>query len=300
MDKKDLTLRRSKQLRFLGNELFFLGPTLVFFVGIILLAFALSIGYSFTDWNGVTNEVHFVGLENFKKLLTDRGYWNAFGFTFRYAVAAVILNNVLGLILALMITSLKRGTNFYRTTIFIPYAMSAFVLGFIWRFIFIKGFPVIGELTGLSFFSQKWLGTPSTAYWGLVIMSVWKHVGYVMVIYIAGLATVPEDILEASCVDGATALQQIFRIKLPMLMPSVTVCLFMSINWAFNIFDMNLSMTAGGPYNTTMSVSLNIYYEAFKYFKNGYATAKALLFFLVVALISILQTRLTSKREVDL
>ena len=296
----DKAAKRKMKLRYLGNEVFFLGPALLFFSLTLLLSFVLSFYYAFTDWNGVASQINWVGLENFKKLLTDKTFWRSFTFTARYAVAIVILDNLIGFSFALMISSIRRFSNALRSALFIPYAMSGFVLGFIWRFIFTEGFPAIGAATGIPFFNLKWLATADTAYWGMVMMTVWKQAGYIMVVYIAGLTTIPSEIIEASSVDGANSRQQLFRIKIPLLMQSVTVCLFLSILWAFNVFDINLSLTKGGPYNSTLSMSLNIYNEAFKYLKNGYAVAKALVFFFIVAIIGIIQTKATSSREVEM
>lgn len=296
----DKAAKRKMKLRYLGNEVFFLGPALLFFSLTLLLSFVLSFYYAFTDWNGVATQINLIGLENFKELLTDKTFWRSFTFTAKYAVAIVILDNVIGFSFALMINSIKRFSNALRSALFIPYAMSGFVLGFIWRFIFTEGFPAIGAATGIPFFNLKWLATANTSYWGMVMMTVWKQAGYIMVVYIAGLTTIPSEIIEASSVDGANSRQQLFRIRIPLLMQSVTVCLFLSILWAFNVFDINLSLTKGGPYNSTLSMSLNIYNEAFKRMNNGYAVAKALVFFFIVAIIGIIQTKATSSREVEM
>lgn len=296
----DKAAKRKMRLRYFGNEVFFLGPALLFFSLTLLLSFALSFYYAFTDWNGVSQQINWIGMANFTKLFSDKTFWRSFTFTAKYAVAIVILDNLIGFSFALMITSIKRFSNAYRSALFVPYAMSGFVLGFIWRFIFTQGFPAIGEATGIPFFNLKWLATADTAYWGMVIMTVWKQAGYIMVVYIAGMTTIPSEIIEASAVDGASGRQQLFRIKIPLLMQSVTVCLFLSMLWAFNVFDINLSLTKGGPYNSTLSMSLNIYNEAFMFMKNGYATAKALIFFFIVAIIGIVQTKATSSREVEM
>jgi len=295
----NFSLKTKKRLRFLGNEIFFLGPALLFFSVIFILSFSMSMVFSFFSWNNISTPV-FVGLDNFRMLLNDRIYWESFLFTARYAIVSVLINNVLGIIFALMITSIKRFSVLFRTALFIPYAMSAFVLGFIFRFIFIEGFGTIGNATAIPFFTQPWLGTPGTAFLAMVIMTVWRQVGYIMIIYIAGIMTIPKDVLESASIDGASPLQQIFLIKFPLLMQSFTICLFLTMIWAFNVFDLNLSLTAGGPFNSTLSVSLNIYQEAFTLHNHGYATAKALVFSIAVAIIGIVQTRATSGREVQL
>jgi raffinose/stachyose/melibiose transport system permease protein len=294
-----ISSKRKKKMVFIGNEILFLGPAVALFTLMLVISFASSIFYSFTEWNSITSAT-FVGLDNFRRMINDTLFWDSFLFTAGYATVSVIINNVLGITFALMITSIKRFSNFFRTSLFVPYAMSAFVLGFIWRFIFLEGFRTIGEATNIPFFLQPWMGTANTAFIAMVIMTVWRQVGFIMIIYIAGIMTIPTDVLESASVDGASPLQKTFLIKIPMLMQSITICLFLTIVWAFNVFDLNLSLTAGGPFNSTQSVSLNIYVEAFTFLNHGYATAKAFVFFVVVAIIGILQTKATSRKEVQL
>ena len=293
------SLKMKKKILFLCNEIFFLGPAILVFTLVFVMSFGLSIFYSMTEWNGISAPV-FTGLDNFRALANDRFFWNSFNFTIRYTVTVVIINNVLGLSFALMITSIKRFSNLFRTALFIPYAMSAFVLGFVFRFIFLEGFRTIGEATNIPFFAQAWLGTPETGFLAMVIMTVWRQAGYIMIIYIAGIMVIPTDVIESANVDGASPMQQIFLIKIPLLMQSVTICMFLTMIWAFNVFDLNLSLTAGGPFNSTMSVALNIYNEAFRFFNHGYATAKGFVFFIIVASIGIIQTKFTSSKEVQL
>ncbi len=180
-----------------------------------------------------------------------------------------------------------------------PNVIGGLLLGFIWQFIFVKGFATIGELTQLAFFQLPWLGDAPTAFWGLIIVSVWQTAGYLMVIYIAGLSNVPRELTEAAYIDGATRFQTLRHITLPMIMPAVTVCLFLTISWAFKMYDLNVSLTQGGPFNSTQSVALNIYEEAFRNNRYGLGTAKALIFFVVVALITLVQVSITKKREVE-
>ena len=202
--------------------------------------------------------------------------------------------------MALLLTQALKTRNILRTIFFMPNVIGGLLLGFIWSFIFVKGFATIGELTGLAFFNLPWLGDAPTAFWGIVIVTVWKGAGYVMVIYIAGLTNVPKDMIEAARIDGATRLQMLSKITLPLIMPAITVCLFLTISWGFKVFDLIVSLTKGGPFNSTESVSLNIYQEAFR--NNRYSdlgSAKAVIFFLIVALITVIQVTITKKREVE-
>ncbi|HZG57965.1 sugar ABC transporter permease, partial [Paenibacillus sp.] len=273
-----------------SRQLVFVGPAVLFFVLIIAVPFLLSIYYGFTSWNGVNSTVTWVGFENYKQVfLEDEGFRNSFGFTARYTVAAVVLTNLVGFALALLVTQKLRTSNVLRTIFFLPNVIGGLLLGFIWSFIFVKGFAAVGDLTNIGFFELPWLGTAGTAFWGIVIVTIWQYAGYLMVMYIAALMNVPSELMEAARIDGATRLQLLRTIIVPMIMPAVTVCLFLTISWSFKVFDLNLSLTKGGPFGSTESVALNIYQEAFRNNRYGIGTAKALIFFVVVAIITTLQ-----------
>lgn len=278
----------------------FVGPAIVFFALIVITPFLLSIYYSFTEWNGVTSDMKWVGFDNFKKIITtDEDFHKSFWFTVRFSVTNVVIANVVGFILALLLSQKLKLRNALRTVFFLPNVIGGLLLGFIWQFIFVKGFTTLGEVTNLAFFQLPWLGDAPTAFWALVIVSVWQTAGYLMVIYIAALANVPQDITEAAYIDGATRLQALRHITIPLIMPAVTVCLFLTISWAFKMYDLNVSLTQGGPFNSTQSVALNIYEEAFRNNRYGLGTAKSLVFFILVALITSLQVWVTKKKEVE-
>lgn len=278
----------------------FVGPALLFFTLIVVVPFLMSLYYAFTEWNGVSEGVKFIGLDNFKRILfEDTDFHNAFWFTIRFSAAMIILTNLVGFVLALLLTKAFKTRNVLRTVFFMPNVIGGLLLGFIWQFIFVKGFASIGEMTGISFFNLPWLGDAPTAFWGIVIVSVWQGAGYLMVIYIAALANVPKDLMEAATIDGAGRWQLLRSVTMPLIMPAFTVCLFLTISWAFKMFDLNLSLTKGGPFNSTESVALNIYQEAFRNNRLGLGTAKALIFFFVVALISLIQVSYTKRKEVE-
>ncbi|WP_409345317.1 carbohydrate ABC transporter permease [Paenibacillus sp. MBLB4367] len=278
----------------------FVGPAVLFFAIVVVIPFLMSIYYSFTEWNGVSSQIKWVGLANFKQLLFhDPDFGKAFWFTIRFSVAEVALTNVTGFLLALLLTKALKSRNILRTVFFLPNVIGGLLLGFIWQFIFVKGFATLGQLTGIGFFELPWLGDAPTAFWGIVIVSVWQGAGYLMVIYIAALTNVPKELLEAARIDGASRLQMLRSITIPLIMPAVTVCMFLTISWAFKMFDLNLSLTKGGPFNSTESVALNIYQEAFRNNRYGLGTAKAVIFFIVVALITIIQVRYTKGKEVE-
>lgn len=292
--------RRKSHVSELLQQFVFVGPAFLFFTVIVLIPFLLGMYYSFTDWNGVNGTMNWVGLDNFRAIFTnDKAFWSSFWFTARFSVCSVILVNLLGFALAFLLTRPLKTRNVLRTIFFLPNVIGGLLLGFIWQFIFIKGFASLGEATGLGFFQLPWLGTESTAFWGILIVSIWQGAGYLMVIYISAMVNIPSELLEAAKIDGATAWQTLRSIIVPLIMPAVTVCLFLAISWAFKMFDLNVSLTKGGPFRSTESVALNIYAEAFQNNRYGLGTAKAFLFFVTVALITSLQVYLTKKREVE-
>lgn len=290
----------NKRLSAITRQLVFVGPAALFFAVIVVAPFLLSIYYSLTDWNGVTSNVAWVGLDNFKRILfEDADFRSSFWFTARYTIVSVILINVVGFLLALLLTQALKTSNILRTFFFLPNVIGGLLLGFIWHFIFVKGFQSAGEVIDLGLLQLPWLGTSGTAFWGLVIVSVWQFSGYLMVIYIASLVNIPKEVAEAAKIDGANKIQMLRSIILPLIMPAITVCLFLTISWCFKIFDLNLSLTKGGPFRSTESVALNIFNEAFGNNRYGLGTAKALIFFVVVAIVTTMQVLYTKKKEVE-
>ncbi len=282
------------------EQLVFTGPAAAFFILIVTIPFLLSIYYGFTSWNGVTSSVTWVGIDNYRTILTtDDGFRTSFWFTARYTAAAVVLTNLIGFLLALLLTQPLKTSNLLRTIFFLPNVIGGLLLGFIWSFIFVKGFAAVGDATGIAFFQLPWLGTAGTAFWGMVIVSVWQLSGYLMVIYIAAIMNVPRELVEAARIDGASRLKMLRGIIVPLIMPAFTVCLFLTISWSFKVFDLNLALTKGGPFGSTESVALNIYNEAFRNNSYGLGTAKALIFFVIVAVITMLQVYITKRKEVE-
>lgn len=291
---------RTKRLSEAAQQLVFVGPAVLVFGVVVLVPFLMSFYYSLTQWNGVTSEVKWVGLDNFAFILTsDEGFRTSFWFTTRYTAAAVLGSNLLGFALALVLTLPLKSRNVLRTVFFLPNVIAGLLLGFIWQFIFVRGFAAIGQWTGLAFFNLPWLGTASTAFWGMVIVSVWQMAGYLMVIYIAAIINVPKDLLEAAKIDGANRFDMLKSVIVPLVMPAFTVCLFLAISWSFKVFDLNLALTKGGPFGSTESVALNIYKEAFQNNRYGLGTAKSLIFFVIVAAVTSLQVYFTKRKEVE-
>lgn len=248
------------------NILQFLGfgmPSLFVWLSVILIPFIYGIWITFTDWNGLAMDINFVGLENYKAVFTDASFGTSFLKTLTYAIFTVIVSNVVGFLLALVVTSGIKGQSFFRTGFFTPNIIGGIILGYIWNFIFSYAFTAWGKAMGVEWMSTSWLTHPTRALIALIIVSSWQMSGYLMVIYIAGLTNVSKELLEAAYVDGASGLQVISKIKLPLIKNSTAICIFLSISRTFMSFDMNLSLTAGGPYKSTELIAYKIYQTAF-------------------------------------
>lgn len=276
-------------------------PLIFIFSLVVVIPFLIGIGYSFFSWDGLPlNPKIFVGFENYVNLFSDSRFMTSAGHTVLFTIFAIILINILGLAFALMVTSKLRVKNAARAMLFMPYLIGGLILGYIWKFIFTDAFQAIGEATGLTGIFFNWLLNPKFALVALVIVSTWQMAGYIMIIYITGIMGIPDDVIEAAQVDGAGFWQTLFRIKFPLIMPSFTICLFMTLSNCFKIFDVNLSLTGGGPSNATEMFAMNIYNEIFSLNNFGYGQAKAIVFFLVVAIITMVQVSITKKREVEM
>lgn len=275
-----------------------LAPALLALIVVLFIPLMTGSYYSLTDWNGNTVG-NFIGMENYINAFQDKAFIDSLIFTAKFSVVSVLLINVIALMLATLVTQkLGRWTTLFRTIFFMPNLIGGIILGFIWQFIFNKAFESIADLTGIEFFAG-WLNTPETGFWGLVILFVWQMSGYMMLIYISFLNNIPEEMLEAANIDGASPLQTFFRIKLPMLMPAFTVTLFLTLSNAFKIYDQNLALTQGGPYNSTQMAAMNIYNEAFSMRNMGFAQSKAIIFLVIIVVISIIQISITRKKEIS-
>lgn len=277
----------------------FIGPALLAFLVVQVIPTAMGIGYSFTDWNGIGKSKNFVGLSNYIKILTeDTQFRSAFIFTFLFSICAVVTVNVLGFALALLVTQKIKGANLLRGIFFMPNLIGGILLGFTWQFIFVQVFEAIGKAFNISWM-QGWLTNQKTGFIGLIIVVTWQLSGYMMMIYIAQIQNIPDSVLEAARIDGATGWNQLKSIILPLMMPAFTIGLFLSISNAFKLFDQNISLTGGGPVNSTQMLALNIYNTAFGENRFGLAQSKAVIFMIVVMAISIVQLTVTKKREVE-
>lgn len=275
----------------------FILPAVIAVTAIVVIPFVAGIYYSFTKWDGISTST-FIGLANFQQLFKDQEFLTSLWFTIKFSVVTILLINFIGLSLALIVTQKFRGAALLRTIFFMPNLIGGLILGFIWQFVFIKGFSAIGEIVGLEQLSG-WLATPTTGFWGMVIMVAWQYAGYIMVIYIAFLQGVDDSLLEAASLDGATEWQKFLHVKFPMIRPAFTISLFMTLSFCFKIYDQNLALTSGGPFKSTQMVAMNIVNTAFSQRDMGLAQAKGMIFFLILAFVSITQVYFSRKKEVE-
>ena len=281
----------------------FLFPLLFTFAVTVIIPMFVGIFYSFTDWNGVAF-TRMVGFENYAAMFKEPAFIWSLLLTVLFVVINMILVNLVAFLLALLCTTKLKGVGFFRAAYFLPNLIGGIVLGYIWQFIFSN------VLTKILNSPHSALATTSTAFIAIIVVYVWQYAGYIMLIYINGLATVPKDVLEAAQIDGANNMKTLFDIKIPMIAATFTICTFLTLTSAFKQFDVNLALTNGvGTVrnfmgsrlsNGTQMIALNIYNTAFARDQYGYAQAKAILFFIILACVSLVQVRISNKREVEM
>lgn len=274
-------------------------PGMFCFFAVVIVPFLYGVYLTFTDWNGVAQDKNFIGLTNFISVIQDKLFWSSLLLTFKYVIVVVILVNVLAFGIAYLLTRGIKGQNFFRAGFFTPNLIGGIVLGYIWQFVFSRVFVNIGESTGWSLFEISWLSDPNKAFAALVLVSVWQLSGYMILIYVAGFMGLSEDVMEAASIDGASGFAKLKNIIMPLMMSSITICLFLTLSRAFMVYDVNLSLTSGGPYGTTEMAAMHVYEKAFTSRQFGTGQAEALILFIVVACISGLQVYLTKKQEVE-
>jgi raffinose/stachyose/melibiose transport system permease protein len=279
--------------------LIFAGPTTFAFFTVIILPFLYGIYLTFTDWDGLSETYTFVGLLNYLQVFKDKVFWTSFLLTLKYVIFTVILINVIAFFLAYMLTSGVKGQNFFRAGFFTPNLIGGILLGFIWRFVFSDILVYLGESYNIAILSGSWLSDPKKAFWALVIVTVWQYTGYMMVIYISGFVNIPRDLLEAANIDGANFWQRLKNVILPLMVPSFTISIFLTLQRGFMVYDINLALTNGGPYKSTELISLHIYNTAFLSQQYGIGQAKAFFLFFVVTVITLLQVYFSKKLEVE-
>ena len=265
-------------------------PTVLAFLVAFIIPFIMGIYLSFTKFTTVTT-AKWVGIDNYIKAFSNPDFVNALWFTVKFTVISVITINVLAFLLALLLTKAIKGTNLFRTTFFMPNLIGGIVLGYIWLMI----------INGILYYSNATITTdPAYGFWGLVILMNWQLVGYMMIIYIAGIQNVSPDLLEAADIDGANSFQKLFKITIPQVMPSITICTFLTLTNSFKLYDQNLALTAGAPGKKTQMLALDIVNTFYgRPGWQGVGQAKAVIFFVIVAAIALTQLYLTRRKEVE-
>ncbi|MDO5425614.1 MAG: sugar ABC transporter permease [Eubacteriales bacterium] len=277
----------------------FVIPPMLIWALIVVVPLIYGIYLTFTDWNGLSPDYNLVGFANYVATFTDKTFLTSLLKTFVYVFFVVVLSNVLGLALALLLTYGIKLQGLFRTCFFAANMIGGVVMGYIWNYIFSFALTKVGEVTGIGLFETSWLTNPTMAMVALIVVAVWQLSGYLMVIYVAGLTNVSKEMLEAAQIDGTTPWQLLRYIKIPMIRSSVTICVFMAISRAFMAFDVNLTLTAGGPFKSTELLALKIYQTAFSNFDYGKGQAEALVLFVIVAIISLVQVSVSKKGEVQ-
>ena len=268
----------------------FVLPTFCAFILGFIIPFVMGIGLSFCEFTTVT-DAHFVGLSNYVKAFQDTVFRHSFWYTALFAAVSLAVINVIAFALAAALTQEMRGTNIFRTIFFMPNLIGGIVLGYIWQLIFNGILSHYSTALALN----EWYG-----FWGLIILVSWQQIGYMMIIYIAGLQAIPGDVTEAAQIDGATRTPRLFKVTIPMMMPSITICTFLSITNGFKLFDQNLSLTAGEPSKMSEMMALNIFNTFYgRTGWEGVGQAKAVIFFVIVVAISMIQLKATRSKEVQ-
>ena len=266
-------------------------PTIIAFAFAFVVPFVMGVYLSFCKFNTVKN-AKWVGLENYIKVFEGKqGFLYSLGFTTLFTIVAILTINVFAFGIALLLTRKMKGTNLFRTVFFMPNLIGGIVLGYTWQ-------QMINAV--LLKYETTIVSNAKYGFWGLVLLMNWQMIGYMMIIYIAGLQNVPTELIEAAKIDGATSWQTLFKVTIPMVMPSITICMFLTLSNSFKLFDQNLALTAGAPMNKTRMLALNIYDTFYgKTSFEGVGQAKAVIFFLIVALIALVQLRATRSKEVQ-
>ena len=278
--------------------LMFGGAATILFLAVVIVPFIYGIYLTLTSWDGIASTKPFVGLANYVEAFQDIAYWQALGRTAIYSVFAVVLINVVAFALAYLVTSGVKGQNFFRAGFFVPNLIGGIVLGYVWKFVFNRAFVAIASaIAGGNVPSP--LSTTSGAMFCLILVSVWQFAGYMMLIYVAGFMSVSDALKEAAMIDGCTPAQAMWNVTIPLMRSSFVQCIFLSITRCFVIYDVNLSLTKGEPFNTSVMAAMHVYNTAFTYKKYGLGQAEALILFVICAIVGVTQVYIGKKGEVE-
>lgn len=296
-------VKRKKQRWWRNYAFWFILPSFALYSVFVVWPTLSSINLSFTSWDGVHPEIRYIGLENFREIWNSPRVHNALKNTVLLAVALVLLENIVALALAVLVDRVRWFRNLFRSVFYFPVLMSGIIMGFIWMIILNYNFGVVNQLldaTGLGFLKTDWLGNPDYAMLSIILSTVWKAAGYYMIIYLAGLQGIPQELLEAASIDGAGRWKQFRHITFPLLAGATTVCVMLSMIGSLKLFDQIAVMTNGGPGFATETLTYIIYRVAFGEGRQGFGTALAIVLFILILLISLVQIKVLRKREVQM
>ncbi|GIM28778.1 sugar ABC transporter permease [Clostridium polyendosporum] len=275
-------------------------PAVLLFAAFHTFPVLQGIYYSFTNWDGLSLEYNFIGLKNYLNLLKDANILNSYLFTFKFAIITTIIVNVLSLLIALGLNSKIKFKNFFRATYFLPNVLSMLIIGFIFNYIFANVLPVVGTKLGIEALAANILGNENLAWIGVVVIAVWQACAFNTILYLSGLQTVPEDIYEASALDGANKWQEFWKITFPIIAPFFTINMVLAMKNFLMVFDQVVALTGGGPGRATESIAFLIYKSGFSGGEFAYQSANSVVYFIAIIIISILQIKFLQKREVDM
>lgn len=284
---------KKKRVREIADYIKFVFPMLVLYILFFILPLFQTIGYSFTDYNGINPRKEFTGLTNYVDVFQDKWFYNSMLFTGKSVILMILLANVLGFLLALALNTKIKSRNILRAIVFCPFVFNNVTVGFIWQFLLGRFMTDLYPLTGWKVFNIGWLSDSSLVLYSVVFVKLWQSIGYFMVIYLAGLQLLPQDPLEAAVLDGCTGIRMIRYMTIPLMKPTAFVCIFLAITESLNMFPLIMSLTNGGPGHASENISLYIYNEAFKSHRMGYASALAVILTIIMTIIAGLQMKLT-------
>lgn len=284
---------KKKRVREITDYIKFVFPMLVLYILFFIFPLFQTIGYSFTDYNGINPRKEFTGLTNYVDVFQDKWFYNSMLFTGKSVILMILLANVLGFLLALALNTKIKSRNILRAIVFCPFVFNNVTVGFIWQFLLGRFMTDLYPLTGWKVFNIGWLSDSSLVLYSVFFVKLWQSIGYFMVIYLAGLQLLPQDPLEAAVLDGCTGIKMIRYITIPLMKPTAFVCIFLAITESLNMFPLIMSLTNGGPGHASENISLYIYNEAFKSHRMGYASALAVILTIIMTIIAGLQMKLT-------
>ena len=284
---------KKKRVREITDYIKFVFPMLVLYILFFIFPLFQTIGYSFTDYNGINPRKEFTGLTNYVDVFQDKWFYNSMLFTGKSVILMILLANVLGFLLALALNTKIKSRNILRAIVFCPFVFNNVTVGFIWQFLLGRFMTDLYPLTGWKVFNIGWLSDSSLVLYSVVFVKLWQSIGYFMVIYLAGLQLLPQDPLEAAVLDGCTGIKMIRYITIPLMKPTAFVCIFLAITESLNMFPLIMSLTNGGPGHASENISLYIYNEAFKSHRMGYASALAVILTIIMTILAGLQMKLT-------